>query len=504
MESAGTSEEAEGIVAVSDWEVAGVSQKGPFLAGSSVSVQELDGQTLMQTGNSFRESVKNDLGNFVVKNINLVSQYALLEVNGYYRNEVSGEKSKGMIVLNALTDLKDRSHVNVNMVTHLTSGRILNLVQKEGKPFAEAKEQAEREVMTSFGVLDDLGNSEDLDLFTGDGGAMLLAMSILMQGDGSEADLSERVAHAAVAFGDSGAWQGPEKVEIADWAFQVEEGLKKTAKAESILQQVRENVESWDIVDSVPLFEEFVYRFWAHEYGLGLCNEGNVYEEKKNVNSFSQYYDVGFVCNPNGHWSLSRMRDIQDGFEGTVLSELDKDPYKIVSVAGEKWLAENVRSEVSEVSYLESVCYEKKETNCDVYGMLYAYLTTDSVCPSGYRLPTESDIEEMLTFYVQNGKDAAQELRAMNGLGILYGGFATEATGLYNFKGLGELAAIWLHGGRKLLVVDSLGARVTSVSKLKALIYGDVDDVERENMEDVVSESQDLFPLKASVRCIED
>ena len=39
-----------GVTAVVDWEVAGVSQKGPFVTGSAVTVQELDGITLKQTG----------------------------------------------------------------------------------------------------------------------------------------------------------------------------------------------------------------------------------------------------------------------------------------------------------------------------------------------------------------------------------------------------------------------------------------------------------------------
>ena len=142
-EVAGGSSDDAGIYAVKDLNVAGVSQKGPFLAGSSVAIQELDGRTLVQTGNSFRSSIKNDLGDFSIKGVSLVSQYALLEVNGYYRNEVSGEKSKGMIALNALTDLTNRNHVNVNLMTHLTAYRILNLVQNEKMTFADAKKQAD-------------------------------------------------------------------------------------------------------------------------------------------------------------------------------------------------------------------------------------------------------------------------------------------------------------------------------------------------------------------------
>ena len=71
-----------GIVAIKNREIAGVTQKGPFLVGSSVTIQELDGHTLGQSGNSFKASVKSDMGDFVVKGVNLASQYALLEVNG--------------------------------------------------------------------------------------------------------------------------------------------------------------------------------------------------------------------------------------------------------------------------------------------------------------------------------------------------------------------------------------------------------------------------------------
>ena len=68
------------------------------MVGTSVTIQELDGQTLDQTGKSFKSSIKNDMGEFTVKGVNLVSQYALLEVNGYYRNEVTGQNAKPIVI----------------------------------------------------------------------------------------------------------------------------------------------------------------------------------------------------------------------------------------------------------------------------------------------------------------------------------------------------------------------------------------------------------------------
>ena len=114
-----------GVVAVKDWEVAGVSQKGPFVTGSVVTVQELDGITLKQTGKSFKGSIKSDKGDFAIKDINLESQYAILEANGYYRDEISGKKSSGTVTLRAFTDLSNRKTVNINLLTHLESFRRL-------------------------------------------------------------------------------------------------------------------------------------------------------------------------------------------------------------------------------------------------------------------------------------------------------------------------------------------------------------------------------------------
>ena len=237
----GTSEEAEGIVAIKDREVAGVTQKGPFLVGSSVTIQELDGKTLIQTGRSFKTSVKTNLGDFAVKNVNLASQYALLEVNGYFRNEVTGKNSEGMISLNALTDLTNRNNVNVNVLTHLETDRVLNLVQKQGLSFADAKKQAESEIFSSFGFTNSLKSPEDMNILSGENSDVLFALSVLMLGNGSVADFSERLALAARSFAENGEWRGPEKGEVVDWAYQIEsEGHTKNVER-TMLSKIVDN-----------------------------------------------------------------------------------------------------------------------------------------------------------------------------------------------------------------------------------------------------------------------
>ena len=299
----GTSEEAEGIVAIKDREVAGVTQKGPFLVGSSVTIQELDGKTLIQTGRSFKTSVKTNLGDFAVKNVNLASQYALLEVNGYFRNEVTGKNSEGMISLNALTDLTNRNNVNVNVLTHLETDRVLNLVQKQGLSFADAKKQAESEIFSSFGFAKDWQSPEDVNVFSGgdDGSEALFALSILMLGNGSVADFSERLALAARSFAEHGEWHGPEKGEVVDWAYQIEsEGHIKNVER-TTLSKIEDNVGSWNIPYEpsyfhVPNIDSLLYVFWINEYGLGPCDKNHSGEMRKNTNPYSKYYDKEFVC----------------------------------------------------------------------------------------------------------------------------------------------------------------------------------------------------------------
>ena len=150
---AGGSSGDAGVVAVKDWEVAGVSQKGPFVTGSAVTVQELDGITLKQTGKSFKGSIKSDKGDLAIKDINLESQYAILEASGYYRDEVSGKKSSGTMTLRAFTDLSNRKTVNINLLTHLEYERVMYLVTEKKKSIAEAKEQAEKEILASLALM---------------------------------------------------------------------------------------------------------------------------------------------------------------------------------------------------------------------------------------------------------------------------------------------------------------------------------------------------------------
>ena len=292
--NAGGSVEDQEIIAISEKIVTGVSQKGPFVNGSSVTVQELNGETLAQTGLGFEGKIKNDMGEFSVKVNKLESQYALLKANGFYRNEVTGEKSKSQITLYALTDLSKRDEVNVNLLTHLAYERSLYLATEDDSvSVAEAKKQAETEVLKSFEIEGDFGDAEDLNIFgESDQSAALLAISVLMQGNLSEGDFSERLANYAADIESDGVWNDTKTAtQIADWAI--------TQSMSGGLALIRSNIEKWNLSTGVPAFEKYVDNFWWQNYGLGTCDKEREGEVKKNKNAGSINVDKYFICRSN-------------------------------------------------------------------------------------------------------------------------------------------------------------------------------------------------------------
>ena len=71
---AGTSEETEGIVAIADKEIAGVSQKGPFVTGSSIILKETSSDgSLKPTGKEFYATTRSNKGDFKISKSVLAS-----------------------------------------------------------------------------------------------------------------------------------------------------------------------------------------------------------------------------------------------------------------------------------------------------------------------------------------------------------------------------------------------------------------------------------------------
>ena len=404
---AGGSSDDAGIIA--DLNVAGVSQKGPFVKGSAVTVQGIDCKTMELTGERFDGVVKSDKGDFEVNNVNLSSTCAVFEVTGFYLNEISGQKTNGELTLRALTDLTDRKNVNINLLTHLEYERIKHLVTVKKLSFAEAKTQAEREVLASFDISNEVEGFENLNIFeSGDGNAALLAVSVLMQADADVAKLEERTNEFSAAIATNGSWDNEEaKTEIADWV--------RDAEASGKIEMIRKNVENWNESNKVSAFEKY-------------------------VESFGESLSRDSYLNP-----VTPYDSIVDNRDGQV--------YKTVKIGEQVWMAQNLNYiDTAKAIFKDSSwCYDNNPRNCTLAGRLYTWtVAKDSLCPEGYHLP---DTTEWNTLFASVGgtANAGTVLRSILGWDSVNGtndyGFSAVAVGERyhsgSFDSEGTKAFIW-------------------------------------------------------------
>ena len=198
------------------YDVQGKVEKGPFISGSSISIQPMDSK-LQVLGSMYNTAITDDLGNFMLGSKEFATQYAEFMANGYFYNEVKGELSNGTLTLRALVDLKDNSTVNVNILTHLKYARIKNLVSS-GKKFSEANKQAQTELLEAFGLSEIIKKDvSSFSIISGtDESAALLAISSLLLMERSEAALTEYLSKLSADFGKNGTFSNEIKKQISD------------------------------------------------------------------------------------------------------------------------------------------------------------------------------------------------------------------------------------------------------------------------------------------------
>ena len=283
-------ETADGYV-VKNASILGAAQKGPFKFNSPLQLREvlLRNDSLIYSGRKYVDEISSNKGDFVIPKVNLVYPYAVLEVRGLWRNEVSGEYSKDSMTLRVLTDLTGRTEVNINLLTHLEYDRAARLVNKGYSVYA-AKKQADYEIMTAFGFATSVEYSEDLKTFVpttsenSGRNATLMAISLLFIGDRSEAEIQNAINSFKSDLAEDGEWDnGQMKADMADWAEAFDGG------------SVRANVKSWNILD-IPDYENYLTIYWNNAYELGGCSATRSGVIAQNKNSKSKNYNVHYIC----------------------------------------------------------------------------------------------------------------------------------------------------------------------------------------------------------------
>lgn len=242
------------VLLINNASINGYVQKGPFLNGTSISLYELN-NSYSSTGKVFSTQIVDNSGLFQLNNISLISSYVQIKANGYYFNEVSGNNSSAPITLYALSDITDRTSINVNMLTHLEKSRIEYLVAN-GSRFSVAKRQAEEEILRIFSItMDSIIDSESLNISQdGDNNAILLAISVILQGYRTEGDLSELLANISTDIRQDGVLNSASLGTL----------LINDAKLLN-LPQIRTNIENrynnLGMTVNIPDFERYVNQF---------------------------------------------------------------------------------------------------------------------------------------------------------------------------------------------------------------------------------------------------
>jgi hypothetical protein len=162
----------------------------------------------------------------------LKSPYVKLSASGYYFNEVTGELSKGTLALNAVANLQNAADVNLNILAHLKYQRVMDLVAKDGKSFKEANNQAQEEVLKTFGL--EKYAKTDVNHFSitsgTDEAAALIAVSSLILYNRSEAQITEYLSQLSEEFAEDGNFSETTKLQIRKDMFSLESKLPQIAE----------------------------------------------------------------------------------------------------------------------------------------------------------------------------------------------------------------------------------------------------------------------------------
>jgi len=141
--------------------ISGAGQKGPFKAGSAVTLSKLDAQANPLPTETLSSTTKGSQGRFSINRIEW-NGWALASISGQYFNEFTNSNSSNSINLEAITN-KNRNFdtVNIHLFSHLAAARIKEQVSN-GISIDSAWRTTQIEMKNLFGL-----NKVGLNIHTG-------------------------------------------------------------------------------------------------------------------------------------------------------------------------------------------------------------------------------------------------------------------------------------------------------------------------------------------------
>ena len=424
--------------------ISGLVQKGPYINGTQIIMYVLDDK-LAQTGKVFNTQITDNKGSFELTNIELSSKFVQLAANGYYFNESSNAITIAPLQLNALTDITDASTINVNILTHLEKRRVEYLV-KAGKTFTEAKKTAQQEIQAIFGIqIAQSAVSEKLDIATaGDANAILLAISLIIQGDLSVGDMSEILATISADLEDDGLMTN-----TAAMTKLIKNA--KSLKLDSIRQNLVKRYQDLAVTAVIPEFEKYINVFLLQsakkpsaeskiptkilnhtsrlngivnpngaettvtfEYGLTSSYGKSILAKESTLrgdSAKSVSADIGNLDSlTTYHYRVKAENGKGITYSADSIFTTVKDPYEYVKVGSQIWMSKNLNvstyrngdiipqvTDSIEWAGLTSGawCYYNNDTaNGAKYGKLYNWYAVNDprgLSPAGWHIPTDGE-----------------------------------------------------------------------------------------------------------------
>ena len=319
--------------------------------GSIIAIYELDSLTLDTTGRFFVDTVDNDSGRFEIKEMNLKSPYVLIKEHS---NPLEPVNVRGKLVYtyynySAIVDLRNIKNVNVSS---LTTAKV-PLVQKyfaEGNSYAQASKMAEREILESYQIYEDLGTFEEMP----NEDSELYYVNKLSQLDAHDMRYYVDVMGVVLAF-----------------ALPKSFSMKGAAMEQYYLNSMK--------------MIEYEIGYLANQDSVGRCTESRE-NETAEIKGFFERDLISIVCR-SGKWTMG-FKTIEHTM-GTTTDNRDGKTYKTVTYnfggKTQTWMAENLDfTDTTSLSIDSSLranlsgsvyCYREKYNDdaCSMYGHEYLW-----------------------------------------------------------------------------------------------------------------------------------
>lgn len=387
------------------YSVSGKVEKGPFISDSQITFQPMNAK-LQTLGKMYSSTIQDNTGSFSFASELFETPYAELTANGYFFNEVTGYLSRGTLNLRSLVDLSDATTVNVNILTHLKYQRVFNLV-KEGESFTKANKQAQRELLTVFGLQKYADtDATHFSIAGGDEGAgVLIAISSLLIVDRSEAELTEYLAKLCREFGESGTFTDETKRQINC------DKEKLYTRLSSIKNNIINRYEELGL--SVQVKELALFLDWDNdgEAGNEILKDGQVVTLEKtllNVPNNGGTYNIK-ITSPIpvylkpvvGNWDEPSDNVTEESYYTNLYEEITNSDIS---------LEKNIENDILTIKVLPLSSRYSKTTSIYIYDCIGNILETVSISQEGNkgvsipRLGTsgKSAVADMASYIAQN------------------------------------------------------------------------------------------------------